>query len=220
MICYSKCQTPLEFSISSELILGAWMVQWCGCGLDDLRFETRQGKSFLLAPKCPGWLWDPPSPLVKGYWLSFPGGVKWQVHEADCIPASSVEVKNERSYTSASQLCLHAMYWDNCTFFYWAYVPSNSSIITVVYLLLQYVFLYSTPVIVHCYFNFICRRMRLLKCECSCVLAQVHVYRCTCINSDMVIIILIIIISSQSWANLNFMKLVCGFRMFITSVYG
>jgi len=43
--------------------------------------------------------------------------VKWPVHEADCLPASSVEAKNERSYTSASQLCLHAMYWEDCTFF-------------------------------------------------------------------------------------------------------
>jgi hypothetical protein len=78
------------------------------------------------------------------------GGGGRRGHGADCLPASSFEAKNERSYTSASRLCLHAMYWEDCTFFTELMFPVILVSSQFVYLLLQYVFLYSGPVIVHC----------------------------------------------------------------------
>jgi len=60
---------------------------------------------------------QPPSQRVLALLPPGGGGVEWPAHEADCLPASNVDVKNERSYTSASRLCLNAVYRDNCIFF-------------------------------------------------------------------------------------------------------
>jgi hypothetical protein len=38
--------------------------------LDDLGFQSRQGKIFFCYPKCPDRLWGPPSPLFNGYRVS------------------------------------------------------------------------------------------------------------------------------------------------------
>jgi hypothetical protein len=43
--------------------------------------------------------------------------VKRPGHEADNLPKSNAEVKNEWSYTSVPPTCLHGMHKDNFAFF-------------------------------------------------------------------------------------------------------
>jgi hypothetical protein len=57
-----------------------------------------KGRVFLY-PKRAYRPWDPPSLIYNGYRCSFPG-VKRPGDDVDHSPAASVEVKNERSYTS------------------------------------------------------------------------------------------------------------------------
>ena len=45
--------------------------------------------------------------------VSFPG-VKQPENEADHVPLSSEEIKNEWSYTPTSLMCLHGVDRDNC----------------------------------------------------------------------------------------------------------
>ena len=71
-------------------------------------------KKLFSDPKLPENLWPPPILLIKGYFL---GGAKRPGREADHIPLSSAEVKNEWSYASTASLCLRGVQKDNFIFF-------------------------------------------------------------------------------------------------------
>jgi hypothetical protein len=92
------------------------IVLWVWAGRS--RVRNPAGEEIPLSSKMSRLALGSTQPLSQRVLAFFPlGGVKRPVHEADCLPASSTEVKNERSYTPASWLRIHAMYWDNCTFF-------------------------------------------------------------------------------------------------------
>ena len=91
------------------------IVMWMWAGWSPVR--NLEGEEILHSSKMSRLALGSTQPPSQRVLALFPWGLKRTVHEADCLPASSVEVKNERSYTSPSWLCLHTMYWDNCTFF-------------------------------------------------------------------------------------------------------
>jgi len=62
-------------------------------------------REFFLLQNCPDRLWSPCSLLFDGYQDSFPGRVKQPGREVNHSPPSTVEVKNEWSFTSASPIC-------------------------------------------------------------------------------------------------------------------
>jgi len=67
-------------------------------------------KIFLSSVTCPDRLCGLPSFLLNGYWVSFwwGGGVEWPERKAGHFP-TSVDVKNEYSYTSSSGICLRVV---------------------------------------------------------------------------------------------------------------
>jgi len=66
-------------------------------------------REFSLLQNCPDRLWSPCSLLFNGHQGSFPGRVKQPRREVNHLPPSTVEVKNEWSYTSASPICHHGV---------------------------------------------------------------------------------------------------------------
>ena len=70
-----------------------------------IEFESQQVKTFLAFPNRPNRAWGPPNSLHNGY-RRFSPGVKRLGREAHHSPASNVEVKNERSCTSAPSIYL------------------------------------------------------------------------------------------------------------------
>lgn len=69
--------------------------------------RLRSGRSEVRFPSRPEWVWGPRSLRCNGYWGLLPLAVKLPGHEFDHSSASSAEVKNRWSYTSASLGCLH-----------------------------------------------------------------------------------------------------------------
>jgi len=73
-------------------------------------------KKVCSSPKHPHQLWGPPSILFNRYLGSFPDTQQLGC-EVNNSPPSSVEVKNEWSYTSAAPIRLHGMNTENFTFY-------------------------------------------------------------------------------------------------------
>ena len=73
-------------------------------GFMALGFESCQGQDFSRPDQC----WVPPSLLFFGYWGSFLGVKQPRCDDEHTFP-SSVEVKNEWSYTSVPVVCLNHM---------------------------------------------------------------------------------------------------------------
>jgi hypothetical protein len=67
-----------------------------GCNFFSLRHRVQNGSG------------SHPASYPMGTWGSFPGG-KVAGHKADHSPSPSAEVKNEWSYTSTSEICLHGV---------------------------------------------------------------------------------------------------------------
>jgi len=94
-------------SVSSRLLN-------CAAGWTVWGLNPRRDKSFLSPAKHSDRLLGPLSLLFSGYRDFFSGG---QVAGASSWPITfSAEVKNERSYTSASPLCLHGAEGDRDPF--------------------------------------------------------------------------------------------------------
>ena len=74
------------------------------------------GRGFLPSRKRPDRHWDPPSLLYNGYRGSFPEAKRLGL-EADHLPPSTAEFKNEWSYTSSPPVCLHRVDRDIFTSF-------------------------------------------------------------------------------------------------------
>ena len=62
-------------------------------------------------PKPPDLLWDPQPVGTRAH----SRGPNAQLDDVDYSPATSVEVKNDRSYTSTPSICLHGTERDSCT---------------------------------------------------------------------------------------------------------
>jgi hypothetical protein len=89
---------------------------WMVCSLNptkDWRFFSSLFRTFRPAL-------GPLGHLVSGYWGSFLG-VKRPGHDAHHSPSSSVQVKNEWSYTSSSPICFHVVDRDNSSFICFSY---------------------------------------------------------------------------------------------------
>ena len=63
---------------------------------------------FFSSPKYPDLLWGPPSLLINGYRGYFPG-IKRPGRDYRHSPPSSVEIKNDWSYTSTPSVCLNGV---------------------------------------------------------------------------------------------------------------
>jgi hypothetical protein len=70
-------------------------------------------KRFLSSPKCPAWLWAPPSPLFTGYQALFPPGVKWQGCEAGHLPGIVLSLKNASLLRHIFRLAQEQLYFVN-----------------------------------------------------------------------------------------------------------
>jgi hypothetical protein len=66
--------------------------------------SSGRGKEFFSFSKLPHKPRDPPTPLLNGYWGSFPG-IKPPEREFDYSPPSGADIRNEWSYTSSYPLC-------------------------------------------------------------------------------------------------------------------
>ena len=77
-------------------------------------FRISQGHFFSKRPVV---IWDTPSVVFSGYRVLFPAYNVWRVMNTP----SSVEVKNEWSYTSIPSLCLHSMDRKHFYGFYFTY---------------------------------------------------------------------------------------------------
>ena len=79
---------------------------WFDSQLEKKNYSLTQSFQKICGP--------PPILLIKGYFL---GEAKRPGREADHIPLSSAEVKNEWSYASTASLCLRGVQKDNFIFF-------------------------------------------------------------------------------------------------------
>jgi hypothetical protein len=80
-------------------------------GLDDQAIEVRSptGAYFSSSPCIQTGSGAHPASYPVGTGAPFPGGKARPGRDADHLPPSSAEVKNERSYTSSPPMCLHGM---------------------------------------------------------------------------------------------------------------
>jgi len=83
-------------------------------------------REFFLLQNCPDRLWSPCSLLFNGYQGSFVGRVKQPGREINHLPPSTVEVKNEWSYTSSSPIYHCGMDREDFTFTF--FVPYLSPV--------------------------------------------------------------------------------------------
>jgi hypothetical protein len=74
-------------------------------------------KGLFSSPNHPDQLWGPINLLFSGFQRSFMG-IKWLGLDDDHSPPSSVEIKNEWSYTSTPLVCFLGMDRDTFTFFF------------------------------------------------------------------------------------------------------
>jgi hypothetical protein len=104
------------FSVYSRCTWHWWMaqsVQW----LDEARYlgdKSHQAQEDFLSPKYRSHLTGPRSLLFNGYQSALPA-VYLARYEVDHLPSSSVEVRNECSYTSTPPVCLYNTENDNFT---------------------------------------------------------------------------------------------------------
>jgi len=78
-------------------------------GLDNRGFKTQQGQDiFLLSTPSRPLLGPTRPPVQYVQCFFFPNRVKRPGRNVNHSPPSSEEVKNDRSYTSSSPICLHA----------------------------------------------------------------------------------------------------------------
>jgi hypothetical protein len=56
-------------------------------------------KELFSSPKCPDWVWSPPSLVFNEHQGVLSPGVKQPRHEVYCSPQSSAEVRNNCSHT-------------------------------------------------------------------------------------------------------------------------
>jgi hypothetical protein len=80
-----------------------------GYGLNDRRFESRQGLGIFLPTTVSRRALGPTQPPIQWVTGALSVGVKWPGHEADHSPPPSAEVKNAWSYTSTPPVCLHGV---------------------------------------------------------------------------------------------------------------
>jgi hypothetical protein len=80
-----------------------------GHWLDDRGFDSRQGLGIFLFTTASRPVLGPTQPPIQWTPGALSVGVKRPGREADHSPPSSVEVKNEWSYTSTPPVCLHGM---------------------------------------------------------------------------------------------------------------
>jgi hypothetical protein len=82
--------------------------------------NLHRDRKFFSLPKCPDWLWGPPSLPFKGYWSSLLG-VKRPRREVKHSPPTSAEVKYEWNYTSTPPTCHYGVGTQDFTFLplYW-----------------------------------------------------------------------------------------------------
>jgi hypothetical protein len=91
------------------------LIYWPGCGLPDPGFECQQKLEIFLFSKLSKLVLGPTQPPIQGVLGFFPRG-KTVGLEVDHSPASSAEVKNERSYTSTPPICHHGVDRETFTF--------------------------------------------------------------------------------------------------------
>ena len=80
-------------------------------------------KGLFSSPTHPDQLWGPTSLIFSGFQPSFLG-IKWVGPDDDHSPPSSIEVKNEWSYTSTPLVYLLGMDRDFTFFFFYEFDPS------------------------------------------------------------------------------------------------
>ena len=73
------------------------------------------GQYVFFSPKCPDWLWGPPTLLFSGKQSRFPE-LRRPGNEAKHTPISTTNVKNGWSYIFTLYICLYGVDGNNVTF--------------------------------------------------------------------------------------------------------